>query len=100
LLVERYRQRLKDGGRAPSRFLPTQSSVDLDARVDSLQRMIRKLSLSLDHFSEEQLDRLLLPHPLLGKLTLREMLYFTIYHVQHHHHQVDTHHRSNLNYAP
>jgi hypothetical protein len=26
-----------------------------------------------------------LPHPLLGKLTLREMIYFTIYHVQHHH---------------
>lgn len=24
------------------------------------------------------------PHPLLGKLTLREMMFFTIYHVQHH----------------
>jgi len=27
----------------------------------------------------------LLPHPLLGKVTVREMLYFTIHHVQHHH---------------
>ncbi len=38
----------------------------------------------VDSFSEAQLDALILPHPLLGKLTLREMLYFTIYHVQHH----------------
>jgi hypothetical protein len=26
----------------------------------------------------------LLPHPLLGKLTIREMLLFTIYHIEHH----------------
>jgi len=38
----------------------------------------------LSGFSEEDLDKLILPHPLLGKLTLREMMYFTIYHVQHH----------------
>ena len=30
------------------------------------------------------LDAVLLPHPLLGKLTVREMLFFTVYHVQHH----------------
>jgi hypothetical protein len=34
------------------------------------------------------LDLLILPHPLLGKLTLREMLYFTLYHVEHHEKQV------------
>jgi hypothetical protein len=26
------------------------------------------------------LDEYLLPHPLIGKLTIREILYFTIYH--------------------
>ena len=34
--------------------------------------------------SEHKLDRCILPHPLLGKLTLREMIYFTIYHMEHH----------------
>jgi len=34
--------------------------------------------------SEAALDKYILPHPLLGKLTLREMLYFTAYHVAHH----------------
>ncbi|NBX80802.1 MAG: DinB family protein, partial [Flavobacteriales bacterium] len=37
-----------------------------------------------DNFTEDDLDKYVLPHPLLGKLTLREMLCFTIYHVKHH----------------
>ena len=38
----------------------------------------------LEKYSESDLDLIILPHPLLGKITLREMMYFTIYHVQHH----------------
>ena len=40
--------------------------------------------MRIDSFSEKDLDNYILPHPLLGKLTIREMLFFTIYHVQHH----------------
>jgi len=49
---------------------------------------VQALARRIDRFSETQLDQLILPHPLLGKLTLREMLYFTIYHVQHHQKQL------------
>jgi hypothetical protein len=35
-------------------------------------------------WSEDDLDNHRLPHPLLGKLTVREMLFFTLYHIQHH----------------
>jgi hypothetical protein len=34
-----------------------------------------------------------LPHPLLGKLTLREMLYFTAYHADHHRHSIEASHQ-------
>ena len=34
--------------------------------------------------SEKDLDKYILPHPLLGRMPLREMLFFTIYHTQHH----------------
>ena len=34
--------------------------------------------------SQADLDRYRLPHPLLGKLTVREMLFFTVYHNYHH----------------
>lgn len=34
--------------------------------------------------SEEDWDTLQLPHPVLGLMTLREMLYFATYHIRHH----------------
>jgi len=33
-----------------------------------------------EKWNEDELDQYQLPHPILGKLTIREMLYFTIYH--------------------
>lgn len=36
------------------------------------------------HWTVEQLDEYQLPHPAFGKLSLREMLYFTIFHNYHH----------------
>ncbi|MCB9182399.1 MAG: DinB family protein [Flavobacteriales bacterium] len=47
-------------------------------------RTLDLLCKRTSRWSESDLERYLLPHPLLGKLTLREMLYFTLYHVQHH----------------
>ena len=40
-------------------------------------------------WSEGDLDLYVIPHPLIGGLTFREILYFTIYHVQHHKKQID-----------
>ena len=37
-----------------------------------------------DLIPEKELDQYMLPHPILGKVTYREMLYFTMYHVNHH----------------
>jgi hypothetical protein len=54
------------------------------ALVQSISNEIKWLSEKLDKFTEEELDKYILPHPLLGKLTIREMMYFTIYHVLHH----------------
>jgi hypothetical protein len=39
---------------------------------------------NLHKWSEKNLDNTAVPHPLIGKLTLRKMLYFTIYHMKHH----------------
>lgn len=51
----------------------------------ALSYALNRLEKSLAKFNEEDLDNYILPHPLLGKLTMREMLYFTAYHVTHHH---------------
>jgi hypothetical protein len=87
-LVERYQTKLREGGRAPGRFVPTAQSAPVEKMADELLQFVHGVCRSLESFSEQELDTYLLPHPLLGKLTLREMMYFTIYHVQHHERQL------------
>jgi DinB superfamily len=83
-LVTKYHEKLKAGGRASRRFVPPPKTDSVESLSAKLKDVVHALVTKIDSFSEEQLDQLILPHPLLGKLTLREMLYFTIYHVQHH----------------
>ena len=87
-LVRDYQTKLQQGGKAPSAYVPT-ATVNSIKRLLQLERSVDRLCHIIDGLTEEQLDRYLLPHPLLGKLTMREMLYFTIYHVSHHHRQVE-----------
>jgi hypothetical protein len=53
--------------------------------TDAYLLVSKKLIRALRNWREEELDKYILPHPLLGKLTVREMLFFTIHHTQHHH---------------
>jgi hypothetical protein len=85
-LVKRYLIKLENGGRATSRFIPKTIAINQKETINKrLTKNIKILCLKIEHFTEKELDTLILPHPLLGKLTIREMLYFTIYHVAHHH---------------
>ena len=84
-LVQRYKEKLAAGGRASGRFVPPPVPAgDIEGIAASLRGTVKTLCDRVDSWTEHELDTVLLPHPLLGKLTVREMLYFTIYHVQHH----------------
>ena len=85
-LVEKYTSKLQQGGRAAGRFIPSPvQPAQKNNLIEKLNQLVTKLCGHLNDYQEEDLDSITLPHPLLGRLTLREMLYFTIYHVQHHH---------------
>lgn len=88
-LVAKYHEKLKAGGKASARFVPPPKIDSVESLSIKLTEVTHSLATKIASFSEEQLDLLILPHPLLGKLTLREMLYFTIYHVQHHQKQLN-----------
>lgn len=86
-LVEKYHAKLSAGGKASGSFIPG-NNLDVKVQSEKLLNLVNSLCSKVGSYSDHQLDTLLLPHPLLGKLTLREMLYFTMYHVQHHHAQI------------
>lgn len=85
-LVERYHQKLAAGGKASRQFIPPTISADQKEKlIIKFRKETRAMSKLMSHWQEDQLDSYLLPHPLLGKLTIREMLFFSAYHIQHHH---------------
>lgn len=84
-LIEKYKSKLQAGGKASSRFVPPGISFDkknelLSQYNNQKDSLIKKIEKS----REEDLDKYILPHPLIGKITLREMMFFTIYHNEHH----------------
>ncbi len=80
-----YKDKLAEGAVASGRYLPDQQTpANPDTIKQDLLSRFSKASADLvsvaEKWSEGELDDYLLPHPLIGKLTIREMLYFTIYH--------------------
>lgn len=85
-LVNKYHEKLAAGGKASRPYIPKAVLfIQRNKLKTKLLRTVAKLNRNLNKYSEAELDSYILPHPLLGKLTLREMLFFTIYHVEHHH---------------
>ena len=84
-VCEVYREYLAKGAVASGRYLPDQQNPENpeNVKADLLSQFSKAsgdLVTAAQTWSEEELDGYLLPHPLLGKLTIREMLFFTIYH--------------------
>ena len=84
-LVAKYKAKLAAGGRANGPFIPPFISFEKkDVLIRKYTEQKQKLIAKIERQSEKDLDAYILPHPLLGKVTLREMLYFTIHHNEHH----------------
>ncbi len=86
-LVEKYNLKLQEGGKASGRYIPKPIPASygkekvLQQFTRSMQRFTNAL---LKNWDDPRLDQYLAPHPLLGKITLRELCYFTIHHTYHH----------------
>lgn len=84
-LANKYEGKFKEGGKAQDRFVP--EIVPMNQReilCEDLASLVNELCAEIENYTEQELDTLRIPHPLLGSLTMREMLYNTIYHVEHH----------------
>lgn len=86
-LVIKYKLKLQQGGKASGRFIPQPLAADtgkenlLNFFAQSMNKLVKCIE---KNWADPQLDQYIAPHPLLGKITLRELCYFTIHHTYHH----------------
>lgn len=75
-------------GGAPGGTAPAGTADPREAARDRLlaafDRQCDSLAQGLRGWTEEDLDRYRMPHPAAGAVTVREMLYFTLFHPYHH----------------
>ena len=85
-LVAKYYLKLENRTDTPPKFFtPKEINVAIKPIVFAkVKNNLNKICTSINDFDEKELDEFILPHPLLGKVTLREMMYFMILHVEHH----------------
>ncbi|MGQ0712852.1 MAG: DinB family protein [Gemmatimonadaceae bacterium] len=90
-LRDDYRARLGGGAGARGPFVPPREELTPDETtsrraelVARWQRVNSRLVTALGCWSDRDLEGIQLPHPILGKITAREMVFFTIYHGYHH----------------
>lgn len=86
-LTARYEAALDGGGKAMGRYIPPAISATQKAALLARYRAHgARLSRLVSGLSEADLDHYIAKHPLIGILTLRELLFFTIHHTDHHLH--------------
>jgi len=84
-----YVDEIAKGAQASGRYLPDQVSPaqpeeQKQELLDQLNKAGDSLVAVLDKWDDEEFDQYQLPHPIIGKLTIREMLFFSIYHTLRH----------------
>jgi hypothetical protein len=85
-----YEAALARGGRAGKPFIPLPVEPSRQNEAGRARIMVHHaeaidaFARALERWPDSALDRYRLPHPLLGKLTLREIAHFTLLHNIHH----------------
>lgn len=85
-----YLRKLAEGAKASRAFIPKNNKNLSDPAkgkellITEWNKATEKLMLSFSQWNEDELEKIRLPHPILGKLTVREMMLFTLYHYSHH----------------
>ena len=90
LYKDRLARRQKAGDYAPNLKTLPDSLEYKQELIENWQEVSGKLMRILASWNEKALDNHSLPHPALGKLSIREMLYWDIYHNWHHLSNVQT----------
>ena len=67
-----------------SKQMPRATVESKQVWIKQLRLEATKLTRNIHKWKETDLDKILLPHPLMGKMPVREILMWSAYHVEHH----------------
>jgi len=86
-VVRSYHQRLAEAKNAPfkpSEAIKIPTLSDKTYLLNRLKIENKKLQYKTKKMQDKHLDLLVLPHPLMGTMPVRELIMYTIHHVIHH----------------
>ncbi len=86
-IVKKYQDKLTDNPGAVaniSRNMPITTPTNKVSYSSKLDKEKTKLIKKFQKWTEHDLDTYLLPHPLMGRMTIREIVIWTAYHTEHH----------------
>ncbi|CAG5087262.1 hypothetical protein CRYO30217_03434 [Parvicella tangerina] len=80
-----YREELGQGAVAPKYYEPKKNKFNTSKELyDKWLNKTLELEKLLNKWDQNDLDKVLLPHPSLGKLTISELVHFTLIHSKSH----------------
>ena len=84
-VVQHYESLLDGGAVSPKTYLPNKQRLSKQRLITQMEvshaKLVRQIQRKWD---EKELSRFILPHPLMEKLTVRELLFFHVYHLDKH----------------
>jgi DinB superfamily len=86
-LLAAYHTKLSTGATASRRFIPKPIKINYgkEKLLDNWKKVTEQFIAAVkSNRSEKDLDDYYAKHPLLGRISLRELCYFTIFHTDHH----------------
>ena len=86
-IVQRYQERLKESQGRTFKGSQNMKVPPLKDKRYILNRLLvenKKLQYKTRKMSDKNLDTLILPHPLMGKMPVREIIMWTAHHIEHH----------------
>lgn len=86
-IVKKYQGRLADNPGLVaniSKNMPTMTPTIKTVYISKLDKEKTKLIKQFQKWNDKDLDTYLVPHPLLGRMTIREIVMWTAYHTEHH----------------
>jgi hypothetical protein len=89
-VIERYKAGLAAGGKAPDRFVPGPFEPgQKEATIANLRQTLQDIETHLQAYTEEDCNTLILPHPFIGKLTIKELLFLMTEHASVHQRSIE-----------